>query len=397
MPNTISKIQKAKPHIFILIFMSALSPVALNIFIPSMPNLTENLNANHAVAQLTLTLYLVAFAVAQLIHGPLSDKYGRRPILLIGIVIYTLASLGCAFAINIEQLIIGRVLQAIGGCTGVVITRAIVRDLYDRDKAASLLGYMTMVMALAPLTAPTIGGFIDQYSSWRGSFYFVGGLGAVAYLLGFKKLHETNHSLVADIDVKNILGKYLILLKEKQYIGFVSGMAFSSSVFFSFIAGAPFLVTKILNLEPSVYGFYFVMVSVGYMLGNFLSGKLTTRLGSYKMFMLSNIVIFIGILLLLYVGYIGISQPIYIFAPMAMVACANGLAIPSAMASALSIKPEIAGTASGLAGFTQIFFGAIATFAVGYFHDGSSLPMIICMVIGGILSILCFLVLIEKD
>lgn len=387
----------AKPHIAILIFMSALSPVAMNIFIPSMPNLTASLNTNHSTAQLTLTFYLVAFAIAQLIHGPLSDKFGRRPILLVGVVVFTIASVGCAWAYNVEQLIFGRILQATGGCAGVVITRAIVRDLYERDKAASLLGYMTMVMALAPLMAPTIGGFIDQYSSWRMSFYVVGFMGLMAYLLAFKLLHETNHQLVDNIEVKQIFSNYYQLLREKQYIGFVAGMAFSSSVFFSFVAGAPFLVTKILKLEPSVYGFYFVMVSVGYICGNFLSGKLTTHLGSYKMFMLSNIVISVGMAALLYVSYVGITQPVYLFASMALVACANGLAIPSAMASALSIRPEIAGTASGLAGFSQISLGAFATFVVGYFHDGTVLPMIISMVVGGVLSILCFLLLIKKD
>lgn len=395
--NGVNPVQPAKPHIGILIFMSALSPIALNIFIPSMPSLTEALNTTHSVAQLTLTLYLVAFAVAQLVHGPLSDKYGRRPVLIIGIAVYIIASLGCAFAASIEQLIIGRILQAIGGCVGVVITRAIVRDLYERDKAASLLGYMTMIMALAPLMAPTIGGFIEQYSSWRGGFFFISFIGLLCFILAYKFLYETNHNRIESINVKEIISKYLILLKEKQYLGFVAGMAFSSSVFFSFIAGAPFLVTKILNLEPSVYGFYFVMVSIGYMIGNFLSGKLTTQLGSYKMFMMSNAFLSVGMVTLLYVSYIGISQPVYIFLPMAVVACANGLAIPSAMASALSIRPEIAGTASGLAGFTQIAMGAIATFIVGYFHDGTTTPMVAAMVVGGILSILCFLTLVKKD
>lgn len=387
----------AKPHIVLLIFLSAISPVALNIFIPSMPNLTASLGTTHTVAQLTLTLYLVAFALSQLVHGPLSDKYGRRPVLLIGIALYIISSLACSFAVNIEQLIIGRIFQAIGGCTGVVITRAIVRDLYQRDKAASILGYMTMVMALAPLTSPTIGGFIDQYSSWRGTFYFVSVIGIILFIFSFKGLHETNHNRIQSINVVEIASKYLILLKERQYLGFVTGMAFSSSVFFSFIAGAPFLVTKILKLEPSVYGFYFVMVSIGYMVGNFLSGKLTTQLGSFKMFMLSNIILFIAMIVLLYFSYIGISKPLYLFLPMSFVACANGLAIPSAMASALSIRPEIAGTASGLAGFTQIAMGALATFVVGYFHNGTTTPMITSMVVGGVLSILCFLTLVKKD
>ena len=161
-----------KPHLAILICLSAIGPVALNIFLPSMPNLAVSLDTSHDIAQLTLTLYLVAMAFCQLVLGPLSDKYGRRPIILIGVAVFTLSSVGCAFAFNIEQLIFGRILQAAGACAGIVITRAIVRDLYDQQKTTSILGYMTMIMAIAPMLSPIIGGYLDQWYSWRASFLF---------------------------------------------------------------------------------------------------------------------------------------------------------------------------------------------------------------------------------
>jgi DHA1 family bicyclomycin/chloramphenicol resistance-like MFS transporter len=386
-----------KPHIAMLIVLSAIGPVALNIFLPSMPNLTESLSTTHDIAQLTLTLYLVATAFSQLILGPLSDKYGRRPVILIGVGVYVLASIGCAFAFNIEQLIIGRVLQAAGGCAGIVITRAIVRDLYDQQKATSILGYMTMIMAVAPMLSPIIGGYLDQWYSWRASFYLVSLLGFILLLFSGAKLHETNHNLVTDMRLDNIFSKYKILIVRRQYLGYVLGTSFGSAVFFAFIAGAPFYSTKVLHLLPSEYGFYFIMVSCGYMSGNFISGRFATRISGDIILKIGCTVLMLGASLLAYFSYTGIDHPIYLFAPMALIACSNGIAIPNGMAGALSVEPKLAGTASGLAGFIQIALGAVATFVVGYFHNGSVMPMVICMLVCAILSVFFFQVLVQQN
>ncbi|MGB1237577.1 MAG: multidrug effflux MFS transporter [Pseudomonadales bacterium] len=385
----------AKPHIAILIFLSALGPVALNIFLPSMPNLAHSLGTTHDIAQLTLTLYLAATAIAQLVLGPLSDKYGRRPVILLGVFIYVVASLVCAMAFSIEQLIIGRIFQAAGSCAGIVVTRAIVRDLYDRRKATSLLGYMTMVMAVAPMLSPIVGGYLDQWSSWRASFYLVSVLGALVLIGCLSKLHETNHSPVTDINFGNIFAKYWLLLRERDYQGYVLGTAFGTAVFFSFVAGAPFYATKVLGLAPSEYGFYFVMVSLGYMTGNFLSGRFATVLSSRVMISMANAALMLGIAVLIYFNTVGFDHAANLFIPMALVACSNGLAIPNGMAGALSVKPELAGTASGLAGFVQIATGAVATFVVGFFHDGSAAPMVYSMVSVALLSVLCFQLMIK--
>lgn len=386
-----------KPHIAMLVIMSAIGPVALNIFLPSMPNLTESLQTTHDLSQLTLTLYLLATAFSQLILGPLSDKYGRRPVILIGTFIYAVSSLGCAFAFSIEQLIIGRILQAAGGCAGIVITRAIVRDLYDTRKATSILGYMTMMMAVAPMLSPIIGGYLDQWYSWRASFYLVSILGFILLILSVFKLHETNHQLVQDMKFGNIFSKYKLLIVRRQYLGFVLGTSFGSAVFFAFIAGAPFFATKVLGLQPSEYGFYFVMVSCGYMSGNFISGRFATRLSGRFMLGLSSTVLLLGISVLIYFSFIGFAHASYLFLPMSLIACSNGIAIPNGMAGALSVDPKLAGTASGLAGFIQIAMGALATFVVGFFHDGSALPMVLSMVVCAFLSVLSFQWLVERS
>lgn len=384
-----------KPHLAILICLSAIGPVALNIFLPSMPNLAVSLDTSHDIAQLTLTLYLVAMAFCQLVLGPLSDKYGRRPIILIGVAVFTLSSVGCAFAFNIEQLIFGRILQAAGACAGIVITRAIVRDLYDQQKTTSILGYMTMIMAIAPMLSPIIGGYLDQWYSWRASFYLVSILGLILLLFSAAKLHESNHSLVEDMHLNTIFSKYKVLIVKRQYLGYVLGTSFGSGVFFAFIAGAPYYATKVLNLQPSEYGFYFVMVSCGYMLGNFISGRFATRVPARTILRIGCALLILGASVLGYFSYTGIDHPVYLFSPMALIACSNGIAIPNGMSGALSVDPKMAGTASGLAGFMQILLGALATFVVGFFHDGSVFPMVITMGVFAVLSVLCFQVLVQ--
>ena len=182
-----------RPGLFVLVATTALAPVALNIFIPSLPGLRGSLNIDYATAQLTLTIYLAAFAGAQLVIGPLSDRYGRRPVLLSGTALFVLASLGAALATSFEQLIAMRVLQASGGCAGIALARAIVRDMYDRDQAASRLGYVTMAMVVAPMVAPAIGGFLDGIGGWRAGFVFVAAFGAVAFVMAVAQMHETHH------------------------------------------------------------------------------------------------------------------------------------------------------------------------------------------------------------
>ncbi len=377
-----------RPGHLILIAMAAIGPIALNIFIPSMPGLQAALGTDQGPAQLTLTLFLLSLAVSQLIVGPISDRFGRRPVFLAGITLYIVASLGCAFATTIEQLILGRVIQAAGGCTGIVVARAIVRDLYDRDKAASLIGYITMAMALAPMIAPTIGGFLDEWAGWRSGFYLVGGLGLVVLALALAQLHETHHDRVTGQSVGRIARNSAALLLEPAFLGYALCSSFGSGMFFAFIAGAPFIVTKVFNLSPSVYGLYFILVSIGYILGNFLSGRFSQAAGANRMLLFGNAFALVGLALLITTTLLEIAGPLAIFGPMCVIAVSNGLSIPNATAAAVSVRPKIAGAGSGLTGFLQVGLGALATLAVARLHDGTSTPMVAVMVSCGLIAVL---------
>ena len=287
-----------RPGLFILIAMSAIGPIALNIFIPSMPGLQAAFGTDYATAQLTLTFYLVSLAVSQLFLGPISDRFGRRPVFLGGMVLYIAASLGCIFATSIETLIAGRVLQAAGGCAGIVLARAIIRDLYERDKAASLIGYVTMAMVVAPMIAPALGGVLDAWGGWRSGFYLVTVLGAVVLLMAWSRLHETHHNRTVSAGFARLARNCAALLREPVFMGFTLNSAFGSGVFFSFLAGAPYIVTALMGRTPAEYGVYFIIVSLGYMFGNFLSGRFAERAGVVRMIVSGSIISVLGLALL---------------------------------------------------------------------------------------------------
>lgn len=384
----------ARPHIMVLVAVASIGTLALNIFIPSMPKLVESLGTTQSMAQLTLTFYLASLAFAQLIIGPLSDKYGRRPVLLWSILIYIAASLASGLSTNIETLISARVFQALGGCSGIVITRAIIRDIYGKGRAAGVLGYITMVVSLAPMLAPVLGAYIDQWAGWRGSFYFVSLFGVFIGLIAFKNLHETNFNLVTRLNLATMPKQYWTLLREPEYLGYALSMSFNNAVFFSFITGAPFIIADLMNLTPGIYALYFMLVSGGYMFGNFMVGRFSAKYGTDRMIHIGNINMLLGVMLAIYCFNLGYSHPIILFGPMGIIAISAGVISPNAIAGLLDVKPEIAGTASGLSGFLQMMIAAFATFLVGWFYQNTGFSMIFFMATFACLSSLSFYALV---
>ncbi|MDP2622118.1 MAG: multidrug effflux MFS transporter [Hyphomicrobiales bacterium] len=369
-----------RPGLFVLVAATALAPVALNVFVPSLPGLRASLNIDYATAQLTLSIYLAAFAVAQLIIGPLSDRYGRRPVLLSGTALFVLASLGCALATSFEQLIAMRILQAAGGCSGVALARAVVRDMYDRDEAASKLGYVTMAMVVAPMVAPGIGGFLDQLGGWRAGFVFVAAFGALVYVLSLAQMHETHHERDGSAGFAKLAHNSIFLLRKPAFIGYSLNVAFSTATYLAFLAGAPFIVTDIIGGTPVDYGLYFVFISIGYMAGNFLTGRLTMRYGANRINIAGNLVSLIALGSL--VGVIMLDQLhlLTLFLPMALTSVGGGLIVPSGTTSAINVRPDIAGAGAGLTGFLQVGAGTLATVAVSALHDGTAFATVAVMV-----------------
>lgn len=357
------------PPIWILVAATATGPLALNIFVPSMPGLVRVFDTDYATIQLTLTLYLVGVAFAQLAYGPLSDRFGRRPALLSGLAIYATASLLCAFAWSIETLIIGRVLQAIGGCAGMVLGRAIVRDVFERDRAASVIALVTMAMAVAPAMAPALGGFLESAFDWHATFLVPMAVGVVVLVAASLRLNETNLTPIPRIDLLSMLRSYGELLRSRAFLGYAGNTAMSVGAFFAFLAGGPFVVIEILQRPASEYGLYFVLISGGYMAGNFAASRLSQRLGVDRMIPLGVAVSTAGAVTS--VGFLlaGVVTTASVFLPMMVVAVGNGLSQPNGIAGAISVNPRIAGAASGLMGFGQMACGAIFTIVVGILQN----------------------------
>ncbi len=284
-----------RPSYAILIAMSAVGPLALNIFMPSMPGLQHEFGVAYGVVQLTLTLYLIGMAACQLVYGPISDRVGRRPMLLGGLAVFVFASLLAATAPSIEFLIAARLLQALGGAAGIVLARAMVRDVFDRETSASVISYITMAFVVAPMVAPALGGLLDAQFGWRSSFWLLTVLGAVVLAASWRFLPETHVNRAGTAGGMGLITGAAHLFRLPRFRGYTLTLAFTSAVFFAFLGGAPHIMMDVLGRTPVEYGLWFVMISAGYMLGNFLSGRFTRRIGLDRMIGLGCTVALTGV------------------------------------------------------------------------------------------------------
>lgn len=359
-----------RPSYAILVAISAVGPLALNIFMPSMPGLQDEFGQPYGVVQLTLTLYLIGMAACQLVYGPLSDRVGRRPMLLGGLSVFVVASLMAALAPSIEVLIAARLLQALGGAAGIVLARAMVRDVFDRETSASVISYITMAFVVAPMVAPAMGGYIDTHGGWRMSFWLLGALGAVVLAASFRFLPETHVVRNPAGSGMGLITGAASLFAMPRFRGYTLTLAFTSTVFFSFLGGAPHIMMDVLNRTPMEYGLWFILISAGYMLGNFMSGRYTRRVGIDRMIMAGCAISLAGGLLCFAAAITGFLSPATLFIPMCLAALGNGLTIPNGTAGAISVDPRLTGAAAGWSGFAQMACGAAASQLVGSLQDG---------------------------
>jgi len=354
-----------RPSIALLVAMPALSPFALNLFVPSMPGLVEFFNTSPAMVQLTLSLYLAATSLAQLLIGPISDSWGRRPVFLAGMVLFIIGSLIGRMAPDIDVLILARVVQGIGAAAGFVLVRSIIGDLYGREKSASMLGYITMGMVLFPMIGPAIGGYLDGAAGWHSTFDFVTGLGIVLFATAFFGLGETIRERQPDFGLRRTLSNFRTLAFDAPFRSYTLTSSFSACVFYSFVGGGPFVASQVLHLSASAYGLYYTMIALGYVVGNFISGRIAERVGLFAMIQSGNC---LSVLVVIAIGLgfaSGSNNPLILFVPMFFSSVANGLTLPSAIAGAVSVRPDLSGAAAGLSGSLQLGAGAIASAIVG--------------------------------
>ncbi|MET0168869.1 MAG: multidrug effflux MFS transporter [Aliihoeflea sp.] len=359
------------PHIFTLVMATASSALAMNVFLPSLPGMARHFKTDYAVVQLAVALYLAATAVLQLFIGPASDRFGRRPVLLVCFSIFLTGTLAATFAPTIEILLCCRVLQAFSAA-GMVLGRAIIRDTVGPDEAAGKIGYVTMGMALVPMIGPVIGGLLDEIYGWQSTFLLTLAFGSVAFVIIWFDLGETN--LTPSSSMLAQVRSYRELISSERFWGYTLAAAFTSGTFFAFLGGGPYVATELLGLSPSQYGFYFGFVSLGYMAGNFVSGRFSFRFGINRMMIFGNLVTGLGMLVALGPVAVGHVGALSVFLPMVFVGLGNGMALPNAMAGIVSVRPHISGSASGLGGCLQIGGGAALSVLAGALLGPSSGP-----------------------
>jgi MFS transporter, DHA1 family, multidrug resistance protein len=364
----------------LLVAMSALAPMSLQIFVPALPAIQAHYAVSPGVAQLALSLSILANAVAALSYGPLSDRFGRRPVVLSGLLIFIAGSILCALAPTIGVLIVGRIVQAGGGAAGMVIARAIVRDRYERDRAASMIAYLTMAMVVAPMLAPAVGAVLLDLAGWRAIFVAVTAVGCLLLWRTRQSLAETHAGGSGAAGWSGLLAATGLLLRSGAFVSYVLQSAFAIAVFFAFVAGAPYYMIDILDRPATEYGLYFIEVSLGFMAGNFAAARLTTRIGLDRMVLIGSGLVLVGTGLAAFMLASWSWTMMALIGPMMLTTFGNGLAIPNAQAGAINVDPLLAGTASGLAGFSQMLCAALVSQAVGMLQNGTPYPMLGFMV-----------------
>jgi DHA1 family bicyclomycin/chloramphenicol resistance-like MFS transporter len=375
----------------LLVGLTALAPFSLQIFMPALPVIQADFRVTPGVAQLVLSLSVLASAFAMLAYGPLSDRFGRRPALLAGLLAFVAGSVLCALAPSVETLIGGRVVQAVGAAAGMVLARAIVRDLHDRERSASVIAYLTTAMVVAPMLAPTVGALLIDVASWRTIFALSGVVGLAVLWQTARRLVETRgRGATGGAPLRLWTGAWR-LLRSPAFVAYAAQSTFAISVFFAFISGAPYFMLDVLQRPASEYGLYFILVSAGFMAGNLAAARITARVGLDRMIVIGSALALAATLLAAALLAAGPWVPIALFGPMLGAAFANGLTVPNAQAGAISVDPLLAGSASGLAGFLQMFTAALVSQGVGALQNGTPYPMIAFMTACALLSLAGFL------
>ncbi|NOD92307.1 Bcr/CflA family efflux MFS transporter [Ruegeria sp. HKCCD4884] len=388
--------QRTPPTLATLVLLSGLSALSMNLFLPSLPNMAVYFDTDYKVMQLSIALYLLINAVLQIVIGPIADKAGRRPVLLWGLALFLLATLGCIYAPNAEIFLVFRMCQAVI-VVGIVLSRAAVRDMYDQDQAASMIGYVTMGMAVVPMIGPAIGGILEEAFGWKANFWLPFAIGALTLFLTFTDFGETaaksGKSLIQQFK------EYPELLTSPRFWGYSLACAFSSGAFFAYLGGAPFIGTELFGLSAAQVGIYFGAPAVGYFAGNFISGRYSMRVGVNRMVFWGSLLNAFGVALSASLFLVGSGTALSFFGLMTFVGIGNGMVIPNATAGSLSVRPHLAATASGLSGAIMLGGGAGLSALAGALltHETGAIPLLWLMLTTALLAICAIAAVIRRE
>jgi MFS transporter, DHA1 family, multidrug resistance protein len=383
------------PHIATLIIMSGLAALSLNIFLPSLPAMARDFGVDELRVNLVVSGYLAMTAAMQIVIGPISDRYGRRPVLLVAIAIFTLASLGAAMSTDFTIFMLFRLMQA-AIASAFALSRAVVRDMVEPDQAASMIGYVTMGMSVVPMIGPALGGVLDDLFGWRASFWVLVAAGAALFALVWADQGETARGRAASFRAQ--VAAYPALVRSQRFWGYCLASATASGAFFAFLGGASLVGEKVYGLTPVALGVAFAAPAIGYMGGNFLSGRYAMRAGINRMLLVGATISTAGLVVLTLLGAAGLAGPVAFFGLIVTVGLGNGVLLPSANAGMLSVRPELAGSAAGLGGAITIGGGASLSALAGWALTGatSAMPLILLMTATSVASVLAALWVIAR-
>lgn len=387
---------KLRPGTFaltaLLAALSAIGPLTTDMYLPSLPDIAQRLGASTPQVQFTISTYLIGFAVGQIFYGPLSDRHGRKPVLLAAMGLYVVATLVCALSNSIEMLIVARAFQGIGGSGGVVLARAVVRDIYSGNRAGREMSMISAVMALAPVFAPVIGGVLQSAFGWRGVFFtlVLAGIGGVSVV--WLLLPETLKEHAAErVSLSSMLASFRIVARNPVYLSYL-GMA--STVYaglFAWISGASFVLQGIYGLTPLHFGIVFATASSGFMIGSFIAARIVRRVGIDGVIGIGTGALTIGGIGMLVSVAIGFSSSLSIILPMSIYLAGLGMVLPQSIAGALTPFPERAGAASSLFGFVQQTLAAVCGAGVGWLLGQNAWPLAGAVAFMGLATLLIWL------
>ncbi len=361
-----------------------MGPFAMQIFLPALPAIQHAFAVDVATAQLVFSLSGFAMALGTLAYGPLADRHGRRPVLLAAAVLFVVGSLIATMAATIEVLILGRVVQAAGGVAGLVLTRTIMRDLFDRSRSAEMIAWLTTGMVAVPMVSPAIGGLLVDFASWRLNFLFPAVAGVALVVATWRGLPETRPAGTAARTGRGFLDGAGRLVRHPHFLGYMLHGTGSFSAFFAFLAGAPYIVQGVMGQPATAYGFWFIANAFGFMMGNLTAARLSAWFGLDRMIVAGTALVLLGVGLTIAVMLGGWWTPLGLFLPMMVTAYGQGLGMPNAQAGAISVDPDLAGTASGLAGFAQMAVASAVSQLVGVVQNGTPYPMLAVMLVCGL-------------
>lgn len=382
-----------KKHLRTILILSALvafAPMSIDMYLPALPALERYFATDTASVQHTLAAFFVGLAAGQLLYGPLADRHGRKPPLYFGLVLYVAVSAGCALAPDISSLIVLRFLQAVGGCAGMVVARAVVRDLYDRQESARVFSILLMVMGIAPIVAPIAGGYLLALSGWRSIFWVLALFGAACLIAVKWGLPETLPQGQPRIPLSHAMRNYAGLLADRRYLGYALSGGFGQAGMFAYISGSPFVFIDLYGVPAHAYGWLFAANAAGIVAFTQMNRRLLLRHDSDRLLDFGNLAGFLACLPLLAAAISGVAGLAGLLLPLFFIVSLRGLTFPNASAGAMAPFPEKAGSASALLGSVQFGIAAVASAAVGVFNDGTALPMAGVIAVCGFLAFVTY-------